>query len=891
MKKSALLIPGDDPVVFDDSVGQGFPHQDEQRMATVKRLYEEQCRLYDQDKDATPADRDWFHKAATGGTTSDRCSVWSLAIQEAPLYGLPHLQSLLEMAQSEKHHAALLALDFLSDVFAQVYFAFSPSVDKGVCHAKDAPEKNDRRDGKERKLLYLSRRPDYQDPRKLLRWYVEDRVKAAYFHFLQLIERFLKSTIEHDREVACRLLFKTAMANGHEQTVNVITLVSNKFGDPLRKLSSRIIYYLGELWRKYPTTRPVILQAVCSLLLTTVLDRVLFYGITFLTQLPLHALRDKSSIDAVWTCLTTLFSKHVVPAMLRFEREHRHCLKTMKRASDAERQREVDRLQQRWIPRMTRPLLTAINKALPSISSTSGNHQETIAKLQASLVQLATQPSLASSLPALQLLYHVGSSAGDLSVFARIFCEATLKKDMMPVNSSTGGLLLRLVDSVLESERAQGRLKLASRVAYRVLRWVLPQDSAIIAHALVVVGKALAMQPGLRVLITMPAFEDLVEEEGKEDEGTLYDMVFLALHPNALVRTLAETILKQNWDAVLKQANARPHICEEQVDFLECLGQWRIDPAHKNWAEFAFLEHLRPVMESNRPKRRDKKTKKEGKEKQDVPEEAETILEEREDSFDELLDSDDLIPDGKDDGQGFGEDSVFADQADYLDQIASDYDGEHEPATKKLKGHAKEETETDVEDESFVSISESEMMQGLIEEVDSLPQHSDDDHDDAFDDDDIDADDAFNDEDFRADCDDADDNDDFDGDDRKAIDVKNAIEGMEVEGEDGGEEEEAIFQQYEDISDDQDEMMFDDDGNIESSIPKGGGKNGQTMDSSRKPHQSRKKAAKESRLSKTRERVGRPKNNVAKPFVRTGNGTKVPSASLSSEIGKPRKKH
>lgn len=638
---ASLIVPASTELVLDESSTYKSIKHDKMKLA---QEYEQQRTLYEQQRDLTPADREWFAKVTREGTAADKCSSLALAIQEAPFYGVPHLIRLGELAANPNasHHEMMMALERLSDVFSQVLLPTG------------------------RQLYYLEKRPESTNQAQLLTWYVEDAIKAEFFKLLQALEKALKSTIAHNREVAARLLYSILLHNPHEQASNTLALLVNKLGDPERKLASRISYYLEEVIKKHPQQTMAVVQAVLDLCSKPqVPEKALYYAITFLSQVRFSR-KHLQVPEKIFLAYCAFFKKYLVPGLLAFEKEKR--LARKKKGGDLTAGEE-QKLQERIIPRIGKPLLTGINRALPFVENVA-----VLKELHDPLVKLASQGNLNAALPSLSLLHSVCHASSDMSSFFTTFLRNTLCDGNISKLPHIASPLLVLLQKVFQTEQKATRNKYAGALLKLLTQLALLVESRFGAALLIVVGGAIKAQPGLLPMISMPC------ESAEDDSDTLYELVLLAKHPNPLVSEIARCILKGEWDSPL--FNRKPLNELEPGCIIDGFVQWR--KPHKlfnvvSTPEFDFLTNLRTIMEANRPKRRAKdnvrKRTKKNKTEDDKAQKDEG--DDSEGSFDfgkasgdddgEFFDEDEemLMDGGEDSGfEDDGEDAIFLEAND-----------------------------------------------------------------------------------------------------------------------------------------------------------------------------------------------------------------------------------
>ena len=525
---------------------------------------------------------------------------------------------------------------------------------------------------RKRKLFYFEQRPRTDDQTLLLQWYLEDGIKAEYFKFLQAIEHALKSTITHTREQACRFLFNVVRKNPHEQTANVLSLLANKLGDSERKLASRISFYLEEIIKKNHEMALPIIDAVLTLCSSPQLsEKTLYYSLTFLSQLRFSQ-KNRDVPEKVFLAYCGFFKKFLIPSLLAFEKEKR--LVRKKKGVKLGEEEEL-KLQERLIPRASKPLLTGINRALPFVKNAS-----ILKEMETPLVQLASQGNLHAALPSLSLLYNLSQSSNDPSTFFATLLNVTLSDKEIAKIPHVISPLFVLLQRVFDSERSASRNKYSGILIKRLCQIALFSETRIAAGILILCGMNLKNQSGLLPMITMPS-------DSETGDDTLYELVLLAQHPSPLVAKLAEAILEFDWGNKLFTRNPIEEL--EGGAIIDAFVQWRRPHRLQGKEagvvpEFEFLESLRGLMEANRPKRRqkDNKRKRVKKSQKDAEEgsdkdtasssDLDDVLEKELESEDDILADENIHDDIEADEVGF---ASFGEGEDvFVEGNGSDYD-------------------------------------------------------------------------------------------------------------------------------------------------------------------------------------------------------------------------
>lgn len=270
--------------------------------------------------ESLPADYAFFTKMTLPNAAvakdiplGDRLAALSLAVAEGPIVSIKYLKGILSIAASERRREAMSALEVLVDLFTST--ALMPQ--SSHLPATDASLN-----------------------RGLLGWMVRTG-RSIYGDMLRLLEVHAHDCLLHGRETACRFLARLLPVRCSHQDA-VISILVNKLGDPEKKLASRVAYYLdvayGEEVDSIAQVHAAIGRAMASIQnakedagsdgpanssltmkdgsKSTVEDkrknayRIIYYALTFLTQVKLHA--DAEVTKQLVTIYGLLFDHFIV---------------------------------------------------------------------------------------------------------------------------------------------------------------------------------------------------------------------------------------------------------------------------------------------------------------------------------------------------------------------------------------------------------------------------------------------------------------------------------------------------------------------------------------------------------------------------------------------------
>jgi len=275
-------------------------------------------------------DAAWMRQVLQSGTRGDKVAAMTLLLQQDTLHGLRHLASLVHMCAKRVRKEAYMALGTVKDVFQHTLLPpdrkmkpFSGSVEawaasSGTASAPtekpkeddkpaDAGAKGDkggRRRGGRRRVKKAAAEakeaagqagrpgtllvPCEPSSEQLTVWLLEDRVRQEFAAFLVALEGCANDPMAHLKRTALRCAAEL-LAAAPEGEARLLSLLVTKLGDPDRKVASGAAHHLSNLCSKHSAMKTIVVANVRAFVLdSSTSDRARYYGVTFLTQLPLH---------------------------------------------------------------------------------------------------------------------------------------------------------------------------------------------------------------------------------------------------------------------------------------------------------------------------------------------------------------------------------------------------------------------------------------------------------------------------------------------------------------------------------------------------------------------------------------------------------------------------
>ncbi|ODM93370.1 CCAAT/enhancer-binding protein zeta [Orchesella cincta] len=142
-----------------------------------------------------------------------------------------------------------------------------------------------------RKLLGFEKRRDslsQASKHQLIMWIYEDRLKMCYSSFIDALRRMSLDNVDKVRAKAVVLMY-TLLTTHPEHEAELLQMLVNKLGDPIKKVGSRALFYLNSLLASHPRMKIVVIDEVERLLFrNNIAKRAQYYGVCFLNTINLE---------------------------------------------------------------------------------------------------------------------------------------------------------------------------------------------------------------------------------------------------------------------------------------------------------------------------------------------------------------------------------------------------------------------------------------------------------------------------------------------------------------------------------------------------------------------------------------------------------------------------
>ena len=212
------------------------------------------------------------------GTASDKIAQATVSVAQDPVGNLRNLETLLELCEKARvkggKRGAAQAITALEELFKDVLLP-------------------------NRKLKYfsdqefLSKSHEYPHERKrLMYWFVEDHVKRSYNRFVQSLEALSKDPLVVLKEKSMKCAYGLLVSKP-EQELQLLQILTNKLGDPTRKMASNASHLLLELTVKHPMMKSIVAREVEQFMFRRGVSlKAQYYGAVLLNQMPLSHKND-----------------------------------------------------------------------------------------------------------------------------------------------------------------------------------------------------------------------------------------------------------------------------------------------------------------------------------------------------------------------------------------------------------------------------------------------------------------------------------------------------------------------------------------------------------------------------------------------------------------------
>ena len=240
------------------------------------RLYEAEEGLYRSRKSLQKgANSAWMKTVVSKGTLVDRMAAMTVLLQDAPVHGLQHVESLIAMVKKKGgRRMGLMALDTLRELLLSELLPADRKLRLFAQHPFNALEER------------ASGNRDSRD-RRLVLWFFEHRLKALVAEFVAALDEVSRDSVPATKAKALATAHEL-LSQRPEQEKALLVQVVNKLGDPEYRMAARASHLLETLLHRHPNMRAVVCGEVERLVFRpNVSGKAQYYAVCFLSQVVL----------------------------------------------------------------------------------------------------------------------------------------------------------------------------------------------------------------------------------------------------------------------------------------------------------------------------------------------------------------------------------------------------------------------------------------------------------------------------------------------------------------------------------------------------------------------------------------------------------------------------
>ncbi|KAK5085520.1 RNA-binding ribosome biosynthesis protein mak21 [Lithohypha guttulata] len=451
---------------------------------------------------ASSSSQSFYNTVISSGTLSDKISALTLAVQESPLHNMRAFETLLNLARKRSRSQAVDVLRALKDLFAQG--SMLPS-DRRLYTFSTQPGL----------IAILGQMKSWQSGEPLpnglkeahlIVWAFEDWLKEQYFEVLKVLETWCNDEIEFAKTRATSYVYEL-LKEKPEQESNLLRLLLNKLGDPVKKIASQASYLIMQLLAAHPAMKDVVISAIDTdfIFKPNQSTHARYYAAVTLNQTALSVNEERIAIKL----LDIYFG--LFKLLLKPGEEQK---KPVKVSSTHKRQREqaealADGEQENDLrEKLISAVLTGVNRAYPYAGADHKRFNEQVE----TLFQITHSANFNTSIQAMLLIQQLtAATSASTDRFYRVLYESLLDPRLLA--SSKQQLYLNLLHRSLKADLNQKRVK---AFAKRILQILSLQDPSFVCAAFFLLKDLEKTFPSLTAMLDQP-------EEHEDDEEVFRD--------------------------------------------------------------------------------------------------------------------------------------------------------------------------------------------------------------------------------------------------------------------------------------------------------------------------------------------------------------------------------
>lgn len=452
---------------------------------------------------ATSSSQSFYNSVIASGTLSDKVSALTLAVQESPLHNMKAFEQLLGLAQKRSRSQAVDVLRAMKDLFAQG--SMLPSNRK--LHTFSAQPDLIHALGNGKTWQPGEILPAGMTEAHLILWAYEDWLKERYFEVLKVLETWCNDEIEFAKSRATSYVYEL-LKEKPEQESNLLRLLINKLGDPVKKIASQASYLIMQLLATHPAMKDIVISAIDTDFIfkpgQTMHAR--YYAAVTLNQTALSSHEEPVAVKL----LDIYFALFKI--LLKPGEDHQRPAKVLSKHKRQREQAEAEagtNQENELHEKLISAILTGVNRAYPYAGADHKSFDEHID----TLFQITHSANFNTSIQAMMLIQQlIAATSAPQDRFYRVLYESLL--DPRLLTSSKQQLYLNLLHRSLKADLSQKRVK---AFAKRILQILSIHEPSFVCGAFFLLKDLEKTFPSLATMIDQPEeHEDDIEENFRD---------------------------------------------------------------------------------------------------------------------------------------------------------------------------------------------------------------------------------------------------------------------------------------------------------------------------------------------------------------------------------------
>lgn len=489
------------PIDSEDHHGKAVPQQ------IVLQLKDDARKLLDEENEMfksiqqTSSSQSFYNTVVASGTLSDKISALTLAVQESPIHNVKALETLIGLAKKRSRSQAIDVLRSLKDLFAQgsllpsnrkLYpFSAQPALIAAFKNVSSWRTGN--------------RLPSGLEEKHLIVWMFEDWLKEQYFEIMKILEVWCNDEIEFSKSKAISFVYEL-LKEKPEQESNLLRLLINKLGDPVKKIASQTSYLLMQLLGAHPAMKGVVISAIEGEFIFRPGQSLhaKYYAAVTINQTVL-SVKEEEVAAKLLDIYFGLFSGILKLAEGRKEEEAEVTETPSKKFRNSKaKAKPVQSQEDELKEKLVSAVLTGVNRAYPFVGE---QHQRFTDHLD-TLFKVAHSSNFNTSIQAMLLIQQLSlSHQVSNDRFYRVLYESLL--DPRLISASKHQLYLNLVHRALKADLNMNRVKAFVK---RILQILSLHEPPFICAVFFLLKDLEKTFPALTGLIDQPEDHDDDEE-------------------------------------------------------------------------------------------------------------------------------------------------------------------------------------------------------------------------------------------------------------------------------------------------------------------------------------------------------------------------------------------